>query len=59
MFDHLTGAEVDKAHAAAEYLVTHQDHLKLEPIVRVKLDTLRADLTAEQEERREIAQGRK
>jgi len=55
MFDHLTGAEVNKAHAAADYLLTHADHLKLEPAVRIKLDTLRCDLTVEQEERRHIA----
>lgn len=58
MFDHLTGKEVDAAHDAADWLLTHQDHLRLEPIVRVKLDTLRADLEAEQEERRNIATGR-
>lgn len=56
MFDHLTGAEVDKAHAAANYLLQHSDHLKLDRIVHVKLDTLRADLEAEQEERRQLAQ---
>jgi hypothetical protein len=56
MFDHLTGTEVDKAHAAADYLLKHCEVLKLEPVVQIKLDTLRSDLTVEQEERRRIAQ---
>jgi hypothetical protein len=54
-FDHLTGTEVDEAYEAADYLLAHSGQLRLEPILRVKLDTLRADLGAEQEDRRRIA----
>jgi hypothetical protein len=55
MFHHLTGAEVDEAQDAADYLLAHQEQLRLDQHTRIKLDTLRADLKAEQEERRRIA----
>ena len=54
-YDHLTGTEVDKAHDAADYLIEQGELLELEPIITAKLSSLRADLTAEQEERRQIA----
>lgn len=54
-YDHLTGTEVDRSHAAASYLLDHADHLRLEPVMIAKLSTLRSDLTVEQEERRKLA----
>ena len=45
----LTTAELGKARDAANYLCGLRDHL--EPILFIKLDTLRADLTAEAEDR--------
>lgn len=55
MFDHLTGTEVNRSHDAASYLLEHSDQLKLDPVLKIKLDTLRMDLSAEQEERRRLA----
>jgi hypothetical protein len=37
------------AHAAAEYLLRLKD--PIEPLLAIKLDTLRADLTVEKEDR--------
>jgi hypothetical protein len=53
----LTGVELDRARDAANYLLTvNAEKVEiLEPILNVKLDTLRADLTSEQEDRRKLA----
>ncbi len=45
----LTTAELGKAHAAADYLLGLKDHI--EPVLAIKLDTLRSDLTVEKEDR--------
>jgi outer membrane PBP1 activator LpoA protein len=45
----LTTAELGKAHHAADYLHSLPAHL--DPDLAIKLDTLRADLTAEIEDR--------
>jgi hypothetical protein len=51
----LTGVELDKAYAAADFLLSSIMRERLDDSLRVKLDTLRADLGAEQEDRRKIA----
>jgi hypothetical protein len=51
MFDQLTSAELDRAHDAAGLLLAHADALQLDQHTRIKLDTLHADLLAEQEDR--------
>lgn len=48
---HLTTAELGKAHQAADYLCGLP--ARLDPELAIKLDTLRADLTAEIEDRRQ------
>jgi hypothetical protein len=45
----LTPAELGKAHQAADYLCKLP--ARLDPELAIKLDTLRADLTAELEDR--------
>jgi hypothetical protein len=54
-WDHLTGTEVNKAHDAAEYLMEHKDALRIDAVTASKISTLWSDLTAEQEDRRQIA----
>lgn len=52
----LTGTELDRAHEAADYLLSLQDKAEiLETMLAAKLDTLRMDLTAEREERTQIS----
>lgn len=53
--DQLTGSELDKTHAAVDYLLSPVISERLDSGLRIKLDTLRADLSAEQEDRRKIA----
>jgi hypothetical protein len=56
MYDGLTGKELDTAWEAADRLLTLSDRLGMEASLMVKLDTLRADLTAEKEDRRKLAE---
>jgi len=51
MYDDLTTMDVSVACAAAAYLFKFRDELHLDQMVAIKLDTLHADLLAEQEER--------
>jgi hypothetical protein len=53
----LTGTELDRAREAADYLLTVNETKveMLDASLAIKLDTLRMDLTAEQEDRRRIA----
>jgi hypothetical protein len=53
----LTGTELDRARDAAHYLLTvNQEKAEiLDRVLAVKLDTLRMDLGAEQEDRRKLA----
>ena len=51
----LTGTELDRAYTATDYLLSPVMSEHLGDSLRVKLDTLRADLGAEQEDRRRIA----
>jgi hypothetical protein len=51
----LTGKELDRAYAATDYLLSPVMSGHLDDSLRVKLDTLRADLSAEQEDRRKLA----
>jgi hypothetical protein len=53
-FDELNGQQLDAAYAAADLLLSMKH--RLDPVLAVKLDTLRADLGAERDERRRIAQ---
>jgi hypothetical protein len=53
----LTGVELDRAHAAAEYLLSGQVRERItDAALLAKLASLRDDLQAEPDERREIAQ---
>lgn len=54
-FHQLTGTELDRAYEAADYLCGPVIKPHLDPSLLIKLDTLRADLLAEQEDRRDIA----
>lgn len=52
----LTGTELDRAHAAADYLLSGQVRERItDPTLLAKLASLRDDLKAEQNERRELA----
>lgn len=52
----LTGTELDRAHAAADYLLSGEVGRHITDAgLRSKLASLRDDLKAEQDERREIA----
>lgn len=51
----LTGKELDQAYESADYLLGPVMRERLDASLRVKLDTLRADLGAEQEDRRKLA----
>lgn len=52
----LTGTELDKTSAATDYLLNLNDKCHvLEPLLAAKLDTLRSDLTAEREDRANLA----
>jgi hypothetical protein len=48
----LTTAELGKAHQAADYLCTLP--VRIDPELAIELDTFRADLTAELEDRGQI-----
>lgn len=51
----LTGTELDRAHAAADYLLTGQIRERLiDAALVAKLTSLRDSLSAEQAERREL-----
>jgi hypothetical protein len=50
----LTGRELDEAYEAADFLCKLQHHL--DPILFIKLDTFRADVLAEMEDRSKLAQ---
>jgi hypothetical protein len=52
---HLTVAELGKAHAAADYLLGLPAHLDSQ--LAIKLDTLRADLTAAIEDHEPAGRG--
>jgi hypothetical protein len=49
----LNGQQLDRAYESVGFLLSLKDHL--DPALAIKLDTLRADLTAEREDRRRIA----
>ncbi|HEX3514573.1 MAG TPA: hypothetical protein VHT26_11300 [Trebonia sp.] len=52
----LTGTELDRAHAAADYLLSGQVRKSItDAALLAKLASLRDDLKAEQDERREMA----
>lgn len=51
----LTGTELDRAHAAADYLLSGQVRERIsDQALLAKLASLRDDLKAEQDERREL-----
>lgn len=51
----LTGTELDRAHAAADYLLSGEVRARItDQALVAKLASLRDDLKAEQEERREL-----
>jgi hypothetical protein len=52
----LTGVELDRAHAAADHLLSGEIRKRItDAALLAKLSSLRNDLKAEQDERREIA----
>lgn len=53
----LTGHELDRAHAAADYLLSGEVRARItDASLLAKLGSLRADLAAEQADRRKLAQ---
>jgi len=50
---HLTVAELNRAHEAADYLLG-LDGTRLDPVLRIKLDTFRGDVTAAIEDREPV-----
>lgn len=53
----LTGTELDRARAAADYLLSGQVRERItDPALLAKLTSLRDDLKAEQDDRRQLAQ---
>jgi hypothetical protein len=53
-FDELNGQQLDMAYAATEVLLSMAE--RLDPTLAAKLGTLRADLDAERQEPRRLAQ---
>lgn len=54
--DQLTGTELDRAHAAANYLLGNLIRERItDASLLAKLSSLRSDLAAEQEDRRKLA----